>query len=92
MLHRPSDIFVEVDSNHFVFTLQNSTEEFSASTWKTKDHRAYIHMSDFDDNDELIIYFTSSIIGIYNVKFYTHSLDYSDSADPVSNGTYVIII
>ena len=85
-------MFFEVDSNHFSFRLQNSTEEFSASKWNAEDRRTYIHLSDFDENDELVIYFTSSIIGIYNFKFYTSSLQHSDSADPVSNDTYVIKI
>ena len=80
-----TEIFFEVDSNHFLFSLQNGSEEFPASTWDSHDNRNYIPLSTFDDNNELIVYFTSSILGMYTVKFYTISAD--EGATPVINGT-----
>ena len=82
-----TQIFFEVDSNHFLFHLQNGTEEFSASTWDTEDNRVYIPLSSFDDNNELMLYFTSSILGIYNVKFYTNDLNSEYHNENLVNGT-----
>jgi hypothetical protein len=70
-----------------LFKLQNGTEEFSASTWDTDDKRVYIPLSTFDDNDELMIHFTSSILGIYNVKFYTNDLTSEHNKEDIVNGT-----
>ena len=80
-------MFFEVDSNHFLFRLNNMTEEFSASTWDAEENRIYIPLSMFDMNNELMIHFTSSILGIYNVKCYTNVLASSRDVEPISNGT-----
>ena len=80
-------IFFEVDSNHFLFHIENTTEQFSASKWEPTESRSYIPLSLFDTNNELRIYFTSSILGIYNVNFYTYELGSLSPVIPVENGT-----
>ena len=82
-----TEIFFEVDSNNFLYRLQNGSEEFPASTWGTPDDRVYIPLSAFDHNNELMVYFTPSILGLYTVKFYTISNEDGYAIHPVINGT-----
>ena len=80
-------IFFEIDSNHFVFHVENTTDEFSASKWDPTEKRSYIPLSFFDSNNELVIYFTSPILGIYRIDFYSYELDSPSPVVPVQNGT-----
>ena len=79
-------IFFDVDSNHFLFRIQNRSEELSASTWDTPNHKAFIPLSSFDDNNKLMVYFTPSVLGLYTVKFHTLSTD-DGAMHSVVNGT-----
>ena len=93
-----SSIFFEIDSNHFLFSLNDGSNiNFSASMWKKEEGRTYIPLASFDDQNEKTIYFTSTILGMYKVKFYTTYTSYSgdirkshiihDTIQPLNNGT-----
>ena len=83
-------VFFEIDSNHFRFKIENEEDEFSASTWGPQEARVYIPLSSFDANNELLVQYESSILGIYTVKFYTDELNLKGTKDLVKNGRYVV--
>ena len=83
-------VFFEIDSNHFRFKIENEEDEFSASTWGPQEGRVYIPLSSFDTNNELLVQYESSILGIYTVKFYTDELNLKGTKDLVKNGRYVV--
>ena len=83
-------VFFEIDSNHFRFKIKNEEDEFSASTWGPQKGRVYIPLSSFDSNNELLVQYESSILGIYTVKFYTDELNLKGTKDLVKNGRYVV--
>ena len=85
-------VFFEVDSNHFRFEIANEEDEFSASTWGPQENRVYIPLSSFDANNELLVQYESSILGIYTVKFYTDELNLKGTKDLVKNGRYVVLL
>ena len=85
-------VFFEIDSNHFRFKVENEEDEFSASTWGPHEGRVYIPLSSFDANNELLVQYESSILGIYTVRFYTDELNLKGTKDLVKNGRYVVLL
>ena len=80
MKENGTSIFFEVDSNYFQFGIEDgSNTTFSASVWNEEERRVYIPLSSFDKNNQKTIYFTSSLLGIYNITFYKTAGRYKDS-------------
>ena len=79
MKENGTSIFFEVDSNYFQFAIEDcGNTTFSASVWSKEEKRAYIPISSFDQNNEKTVYFTSSLLGIYNITFYKTNEKYKD--------------
>ena len=67
--------------------MNDEGEDFSASKWDIQEHRVYIPLALFDENNEITVYFTSSILGIYTVEFFTNEIIPSGKTEPIVNGT-----
>ena len=82
-----TSLFFEVNSNHFLFNIHNGMgDNFSASMWNEADHHA-IRISSFDKNNERTVYFTSSMLGMYKIRFYIYQSTFPKSKHYLTNGT-----
>ena len=82
-----TSLFFEVDSNHFLFNIHNGMgDNFSASMWDKEDRQA-IQLSSFDDNNEKMVYFTCSMIGMYKIRFYIYHKTFPEVKQYLTNGT-----
>ena len=82
-----TSISFEVDSNYFLFNIHNGTGgNFSASMWKEEDWQS-IPVSSLDDNNKKMVYFTSSRIGMYKIRFYIYDKTFPEFKHYLTNGT-----
>ena len=82
-----TSLFFEIDSSYFLFNIHNGTGgNFSASMWNEEERQA-IQLSTFDDNNEKLVYFTSSMIGMYKIRFYIHHKTFPEFKHYLTNGT-----
>ena len=65
-----TNIFFTVDSSYFGFKIQDRNANYKEIAFDTPERRMYISLSSFDDNNKLTVYFESSVIGLYILKFY----------------------
>ena len=70
LTNNETTLFLGVDSKHFLFRIANQGEKVRGSFEEKSNDVLNIPFSLFDTNNHLIVYFESSVIGLYNVEFH----------------------
>ena len=57
-----------MDSPYFSIRLKDHNESFSLSDSEHSKEKTYIPLSRFDENGELVLFYTSTVLGLYTLK------------------------
>ena len=68
LIQNETSIFFFVDSPYFSIRLGDHNESFSLSDLEHSKERTYIPLSRFDENGELVLFYTSTVLGLYTLQ------------------------